>query len=223
MNLPPKKKPWYKRMIPSCGKSKDTLATNGANGPVVSSQSVSCGNCRKPVSVQSSQTAFVCPECHRVNRVSPVDANGYRRVSVVTDAEMLGGEGKIGLTRTASTTFQTAEDIQIDPSTLPKDPVLGSAIVPQCTVCMDGPGDIVIHPCCHGGICEPCAKHICKNLSVGGSHCPKCRKDIGKILRLADLFPTGKATGVVVDVPMDQVRSGPPKVPPPPGQNKAKN
>lgn len=219
-----KKQPWYKRMIPTCGRTKESLVTpqnDVSNAYPAKAISVHCGLCRKPNSILPSNSAFVCSECRRVNRVFPPDNNGYRRVSVVSESATVNGEGKVRLTRTASTTFLAAENIIVDAASLPKNEA-GEPVVPQCTVCMDGAGDMVLEPCCHGGICEPCAKHICKNLSVGGAHCPKCRTGISRILRLCELYPDGRATGVPVEVPVEQVKAGPPRVPPPPGHNKAK-
>jgi hypothetical protein len=88
---------------------------------------------------------------------------------------------------------------------------------------MDGPGDVVLLPCTHSAICEPCAKHIAKNKSVGGSHCPRCREEIKDLLRISELYAAGDAKGEPIIIPIQEIRKGPPKVPPPPGQHKAKS
>jgi hypothetical protein len=80
---------------------------------------------------------------------------------------------------------------------------------------------MVLLPCAHGAICEACAKHIAKNLSVGGNHCVKCREEIQELVRLSELH-RDHAIGVTVEVPRDSMRKDPPKVPPPPGMNKSK-
>ena len=133
------------------------------------------------------------------------------RLSIVEEAP---AEDTHHLVRTSSTTYH--------PVGSNVEPRSGEPVVPQCQVCMDGPGDIVFLPCAHGAICEICAKHIAKNLSVGGNHCIKCREEIKTLVRLSELFPD-QATGVTVKVALNDIKKGPPKVPPPPGLNKSKD
>jgi len=128
-------------------------------------------------------------------------------------------ENPIMLVRTSSCTFSPEEVAEANGKPRRKDL---EPIIPQCSVCMDGAGDVVLLPCTHSAICEACAKHIAKNKSVGGSHCPRCREDIKDLLRLSELYPEGDAKGEIIFIPIEEIRKGPPKVPPPPGQNKAK-
>jgi hypothetical protein len=215
-----KKESWWKRWMPKCGAGKpkdrgeipshleDTVdAKNNASFGIT----IKCLSCGQSGEFQSSAFSYVCKNCHRVHRVYAENfGTSERRLSITSEGE------PITLVRTSSTTFLPVtydENAQARPS---------EPVVPQCQVCMDGPGDIVLLPCSHGAICEACAKHIARNLSVGGNHCVKCRQEIQSLVRLSELY-TDHATGISVVVPQDSVRKGPPKVPPPPGLNKSKN
>ena len=211
-----KKKPaWWRKFVPSCGTSNKppgprttTKVISGRASRAPDGQvSLACAKCGVIAEVANSACAFVCDSCHRVNRIS---ADEPRRLSVVADEDM---HEIHHLVRTSSSTFHPVSD---NVEARPAEPV-----VPQCQVCMDGPGDMVLLPCSHGAICEACAKHIAKNLSVGGNHCIKCREEIKQLVRLSELYPE-TATGVTVRVPKDQVQKGPPRVPPPPGLAKSK-
>jgi hypothetical protein len=221
MDPPKKKESWWKRWVPKCGGSSSKnsgAAVNdaGSNRAIVYPEgdvlSLECQVCREKSEVANSATSFVCKTCHKVHRIFFADDFGSnkRRLSIVsTDKDI------VTLVRTSSTTFQPVgdePDLQARP---------GEAVVPQCQVCMDGAGDVVLLPCTHGAICESCAKHIARNLSVGGNHCVKCRQEIKDLIRLNELY-TDHATGVTVEVPQDSIKKGPPKVPPPPGLNKGK-
>ena len=215
-----KKSSWYSGCVPSCGSRKDALAdgtqTGQSSGDIPAGgglQTMTCRNCNLAQAVSRTSPAFVCVSCHRVNRIVVKDFGNTRRMSVALDV----GEAQIfSLVRTSSTTFAPEEGQ--DRSLFKKNEV----VVPLCNVCMDGPGDMVLLPCTHGSICEACAQHISRNLSVGGSHCPKCRVDIKQLIRISELYPQ-EAKGIAVIVPDDEKQKGPPKVPPPPGQNKSKS
>jgi hypothetical protein len=226
MSTPPtKKEPWYKRWIPKCGaksKTSDPIPSSWgeANDKAFSSANMGaasklkCLACNADNEVGASSSSFVCKNCHKVHRVHAESfGTTERRLSVALVAD---DHDPMTLVRTSSTTFIPVE-YDADAQARPSEPV-----VPQCQVCMDGPGDVVLLPCTHGAICEACAKHIARNLSVGGNHCVKCRQEIRNLVRLNELY-TDHATGVPVEVPIDSVRKGPPKVPPPPGLNKGKN
>ena len=211
---PPKKQSWWKKLIPSCG--TNSRAAHKAShqeqvqGVVLSDSACSCGACGV-VQAESAAPAFVCSACSKVNRIVVENPSSkQRRLSVCSD---LGEEQKNRLVRTGSSTFEP-----ISADVIAKEE---EVVVPQCQVCMDGPGDLVLLPCGHGAICEPCAKHIAKNMSVGGNHCVKCRSEIKKLVRLDQLYKD-QATGVTVIIPSSELRKGPPKVPPPPGLNKSK-
>ena len=218
MDSPPaKKESWWKRWIPKCGadKSKDRPRDypldESSTGRPSAGIRIKCVSCGREDEIGISSSSFVCKNCHKVHRVYSENFGTLeRRFSIASDRD------PITLVRTSSTTFLPVtydENAQARPS---------EPAVPPCQVCMDGPGDIVLLPCSHGAICEACAKHIARNLSVGGNHCVKCRQEIQTLIRLSELY-TDHATGVSVEVPQDTVRKGPPKVPPPPGLNKGKN
>lgn len=198
--------------VPGCGKSSAAAKTAHAAQSTTAGFSINCGNCAQAQSVQNCLTAFVCDSCHRVNRIV-IEDPGTRRVSIVPK----NSPDEFQLVRTSSSTF-TPESAELDKSQLKPH---NDMLVPQCTVCMDGPGDMVLLPCSHGAICEACAQHISRNLSVGGAHCPKCRVDIHQLVRVCELHAQA-ARGVPVLVPDHLRRNAPPKVPPPAGQNKAK-
>jgi len=179
---------------------------------------ISCANCGENQPIIETLPAFVCIKCHKVNRIVFDESYAGRRGTIVEPSSDPANE-PVMLVRTSSSTFLPAEFVE-DASKQRREM---EPIIPQCTVCMDGAGDVVLLPCSHSAICEDCAKHIAKNKSVGGSHCPRCRENIKQLLRLSELYPEGDAKGVPISVPKEEVRSGPPKVPPPPGHNKAKN
>jgi LSD1 subclass zinc finger protein len=211
----PKKKSFWSKLVPSCGTSSKNPPT-GAKPPSnvlippasQATSTLNCASCNSPQSFVKGQSALVCSHCHKINRIIQGDPI---QLSIASDAP---ASETHHLVRTSSTTYHP-----VGSGVLPRtaDPV-----VPQCQVCMDGPGDMVFLPCGHGAVCESCAKHIAKNLSVGGNHCVKCREEIKTLVRLSEMYPD-QATGVTVIVPSDEVKKGPPKVPPPPGLNKSKD
>lgn len=221
MDPPPKKKEsWWKRWTPKCGASsnKDIPPPNsGGSGRAIMYPdgdviTLECLGCKERGEVSTTAISFVCKTCHKVHRIFCDNFGTNQRRLSISDPD----KEVMTLVRTSSTTFQPVgeePDLQARPS---------EAVVPQCQVCMDGPGDVVLLPCTHGAICESCAKHIARNLSVGGNHCVKCRQEIKDLIRLNELY-TDHATGVTVDVPQDSIKKGPPKVPPPPGLNKGKD
>ena len=216
------KESWWKKLVPKCGSSKTPPSDDKkkqSNMLPMSQDGVSrvtCANCGEFQPVIESLSAFVCVKCHKVNRIVLDDSANGCHASIV---EQIDDNEPVMLVRTSSSTFLPAEFVE-DVSKQRKEM---EPVIPQCTVCMDGAGDVVLLPCSHSAICEECAKHIAKNKSVGGSHCPRCREQIKQLLRLSEVYPAGDAKGVPVGVPQEEVRSGPPKVPPPPGHNKAKN
>ena len=71
-------------------------------------------------------------------------------------------------------------------------PHVGSTIVPSpdegptCCVCLDSPPQVVLVPCGHMNICDPCAREWKKKRNVGegkecGGGCPTCRRNIKRI------------------------------------------
>ncbi len=219
--MPEQKESWWKKLVPKCGGNKSAPLNNtmlkvdkNSDGIV----KISCANCGENQPVIDNLSAFVCFKCHKVNRIVVDEITANRRGTIVETSSDPDHE-PVMLVRTSSSTFLPAEFVE----DVAKQRKEMEPIIPHCTVCMDGAGDVVLLPCSHSAICEDCAKHIAKNKSVGGSHCPRCREDIKKLLRLSEVYPEGDAKGVPISVPREEVRAGPPKVPPPPGHNKAKN
>lgn len=73
--------------------------------------------------------------------------------------------------------------------------------LPQCVVCLDKSGCMVLLPCAHGGVCEECATRIAQNRASGGAHCPHCRASIETLVRLHQVAGD-LARGVEVRIPM---------------------
>lgn len=59
--------------------------------------------------------------------------------------------------------------------------------LPLCAICLDSPGDIVVLPCSHGGLCISCIMKIIENQARGGRHCPHCRGNIRSIVKLREV------------------------------------
>lgn len=76
-----------------------------------------------------------------------------------------------------------------------------SGELPQCAVCLDAPGDMVLLPCAHGGVCEGCATRIAQNRATGGAHCPHCRSSIERLVKLHEVHQS-TAKGVEVRIPI---------------------
>ena len=166
-----------------------------------------CGRCG--ASSNSSLSAFVCPSCRAVNRLNPP---GNLRGQTVPEEEK--DSDPVILRRMGSGVFQVVNSQPVQ--------LIGSAVplISNCSVCLEGAGDCVVQPCAHGGICEACARHIAGNAAVGGAHCPKCRKEIETVLRLARMPSESSAIAVKIDLePIDKTKA-PPRVPPPPGHKK---
>eukprot|EP00434_Breviolum_minutum_P030320 symbB.v1.2.026820.t2/scaffold2709.1/size72633/3 len=73
--------------------------------------------------------------------------------------------------------------------------------LPQCVVCLDETGNMVLLPCAHGGVCEDCVTRIVQNRAFGGAHCPHCRSGISTIVKLQEV--EGElAKGVELRIPM---------------------
>ncbi|EEQ99883.1 hypothetical protein Pmar_PMAR006555 [Perkinsus marinus ATCC 50983] len=95
--------------------------------------------------------------------------------------------------------------------------VKATTIAP-CSVCLDNPGDMVVLPCGHAGICQSCAVHIASNEAVGGSCCPKCRTEIDQLVRIGKVYDTSIQG---IEAPFTRQARAPP-VPSPPGLEKMK-
>lgn len=51
----------------------------------------------------------------------------------------------------------------------------------NCILCYENKPDILIDPCCHGGVCKNC---VIKYLKADGKNCPLCKTDIKKLYLL---------------------------------------
>jgi len=56
--------------------------------------------------------------------------------------------------------------------------------LPTCVVCLEEPGNMVLLPCAHGGVCDGCTTRIAQNRAQGGAHCPHCRSIIETIVKI---------------------------------------
>lgn len=56
----------------------------------------------------------------------------------------------------------------------------------SCTICCDAPGEVIVLPCRHGGMCEACCLRSLYSRPVhrGGRNCPLCRTKINEVLRI---------------------------------------
>jgi hypothetical protein len=167
---------------------------------------VACGEVQK---IKANAIVFVCRSCQVVNRI------GDSQIPLAADADGLT------LRRIDSGIFQQVSD-SLGGSLLGGNGGLGTFSIPSCAVCLDGVGDCVLLPCCHGGFCEDCARHIAGNAAVGGAVCPRCRRGIEVVYRIVRML----RGGLVKVVPLKDLAIGgksgrqPPKVPPPPGYRK---
>jgi hypothetical protein len=171
---------------------------------------VACGEVQK----SKSPSAFVCRSCQVLNRI------GDSRSPLVG-----AGQATVTLRRMGSGVFQQVSDSL-------GNSMLGAATggtdkftIPSCSVCLDGVGDCVLFPCCHGGFCEDCARHIAGNAAVGGAVCPRCRRGIEGVYRIVRVVGAGLVKVVQLTDLAVGGKSGrqPPKVPPPPGYRKKQN
>ena len=164
--------------------------------------SLQCGKCRAPQAVPEKAIVMVCSACRCVNRITVSQPSLERKVSFI-DCDV----GDVQLLHNTPLIFQLGESSD------------GNSI-PICSVCLDGPGDMVLDNCGHGGICEACARHIALNKAVGGAHCPLDKQDISHILRIGELHTElVKARQIVLP---DTPNKEPPRVPPPVGMRKGK-
>ncbi|KAF4667539.1 hypothetical protein FOL47_003502 [Perkinsus chesapeaki] len=178
---------------PICGgKSKSKKEKQ----PKVINDQVACDVCHAVQTLPLGANVFVCSTCRSVNRVYMV--SGERRLSTVSDPTVI---------------LDNVTDV------MPASSEVATTSISPCSVCLDNPGDMVILPCGHAGICQSCAVHIASNEAVGGSCCPKCRTDIEQLVRIGKLYDTSIQG---CEVPFSRRRKSPPSVPPPLGLEQAK-
>ena len=222
-----------KKCVPSCMKKKseeDVLKKTAAAGLKTEEQKI-CPQCKTAQSVAKDATVFVCVSCHSVNRIGEIVNEGTKQnfsSSHNTSPVINSSQDEYVLKRVNSSTFAQLSD-SVDMSVSTSTPIVTSVgggptpTIGLCSVCMDGPGDMIFFKCNHGGFCEPCARHIAQNMAVGGSHCPRCRQPIEALVRIVEMRnDVVKAVSVEVQAGNSTTAKQPPKVPPPRGYNKAK-
>lgn len=171
---------------------------------------VECGTCRSVQYVPGHGHAFLCFRCHSVNWL-PGASEGLGMMTSQTHMPQMpslavGPLRHFSFLRRSETLFeQASNDDNDDPRSVvngdaESPAVIGSAApsdlmtprtreqrLPACQICMDAPGDAVLMPCAHGGICKACATKIVQNDSTGGSVCPHCRSDITMVVKIDDV------------------------------------
>lgn len=185
---------------------------------------VECGNCRTPQYVSAHGRIFICCTCHCANRI-PLEI-GRSEELIVPEGPLKKFEFKKGgenywqeisqeeledgadVSPTSSRPPRAAEENDVGKvaaSIIGKVDVESASGaedgLPQCVVCLDEPGCMVLLPCAHGGVCEECVTRIVQNRAFGGAHCPHCRSNISTIVKLQEV--EGElAKGVELRIPM---------------------
>lgn len=183
---------------------------------------VECGNCRTPQYVSARGRIFICCGCHCANRI-PLEV-GRTEELIVPEGPLKKFEFKKGGENYWQEVSQEEVEDDADLALTPSRPqraleedvdkvapsVIGKVDVesasndgglPQCVVCLDETGNMVLLPCAHGGVCEECVTRIVQNRAFGGAHCPHCRSGIRTIVKLQEV--EGElAKGVELRIPM---------------------
>lgn len=63
------------------------------------------------------------------------------------------------------------------------DDVISPDYRPQCSVCLLGDAEVVLHPCQHASFCNACATAIVDGLDER-RHCPVCRTNVDSFSRI---------------------------------------
>jgi hypothetical protein len=163
-----------------------------------------CGRCRSPQAISSDAIVMVCASCNCVNRILQSDRDSVERKTSYIDCDI----GDSQLVQINSSLFQLGDRSD-------------NKSIPVCSVCLDGPGDMILDNCGHGGICEDCTRHIALNKAVGGAHCPLDKVQITRVLRIGEMHAE-IVKAREIPLPVREARE-PPKVPPPIGLRKSKN
>eukprot|EP00931_Biecheleriopsis_adriatica_P080383 TRINITY_DN53745_c0_g1_i1.p1 TRINITY_DN53745_c0_g1~~TRINITY_DN53745_c0_g1_i1.p1 ORF type:complete len:299 (-),score=48.11 TRINITY_DN53745_c0_g1_i1:70-966(-) len=193
-------------------------------------RTVECGSCHTAQYVTTHGRIFICCSCHSANRI-PVDAPRAEPQELVIPAGPLkkfefkkGGENfwqelsQEELEEDAAeqlqqqTRIESADANEQEDSSKPKPDLIGKVDMentsnlaedgmPQCVVCLDNPGCMVVLPCAHGSVCEACVTRIAQNRAFGGAHCPHCRSAISTIVKIHELDGE-MAKGIEFRIPM---------------------
>lgn len=82
--------------------------------------------------------------------------------------------------------------------------VSSDAGLPTCVVCLEDPGNMVLLPCAHGGVCDGCSTRIAQNRASGGAHCPHCRTPIETLVMIHEVSGIN-VKGVEFRIPIARV------------------
>lgn len=191
---------------------------------------VQCGACHAAQYVPTHGRIFICFQCHSANLVpgrpqaqlQPVPTGPLKKYNMSrlnntffrVDREQAENDTDGNTTDAAAqpTVFGQAQDDPENPGTvemtnagapdrsMSRDIDAGMAL-PTCSICMDLPGNVVLLPCAHGGVCEGCARQIAQTRAVGGAQCPQCRGPIETLVKIDDIDQQA-ATGTELRIPI---------------------
>lgn len=188
-------------------------------------RTVQCGSCHAAQYVRLDGHIFICCGCHTANRL-PLDApSPYQELFAPTGPLKLfefkkGGDNywqelsQMDLPDSQDTTLVS---ISVEDRQKTSPVIIGNSVkdddvetesnygpIPQCVVCLDNPGCMVVLPCAHGSVCEACVTRIVQNRATGGVHCPHCRSDINMIVKISEIAGE-MAKGIEYRIPMARV------------------
>lgn len=185
---------------------------------------VECGNCRAMQYVMTHGRIFICFCCHSANRIPAEAPRGDQQAVLIQQTGPLrrfefkrSGENFFEETKredveatpdSNATTQSVSQDNMVKPGTLGRqasdtesNTSSKQGVLPQCVVCLDAMGNIVLLPCAHGSVCEECATKIVQNGASGGVHCPHCRSNIDIVVKIVEV-DGDVAKGEEVRIPM---------------------
>jgi len=132
-----------------------------------------------------ASSATLPPEATAQTSLLADSANGavIEGNEMATTADLEAGDSNAP--RVLGNQCQDAELISNNPSVCSrKSKMSGDGSLPTCVVCLEDPGNMVLLPCAHGGVCDGCITRIAQNRASGGAHCPHCRSVIETLVRI---------------------------------------
>eukprot|EP00929_Paragymnodinium_shiwhaense_P043333 TRINITY_DN22295_c0_g1_i1.p1 TRINITY_DN22295_c0_g1~~TRINITY_DN22295_c0_g1_i1.p1 ORF type:complete len:282 (+),score=23.60 TRINITY_DN22295_c0_g1_i1:52-897(+) len=187
---------------------------------------VECGSCQTCQYVTSSGRAFICYDCQAPNRI-PLELGRLDMQELIAPT---GPLRRYEFRKGGENYWQelNSEDIEEGPSTtaalaqIRQPPMVignqgdcenlslhsgrSNGVLPQCVICLDSPGCMVLLPCAHGSVCEVCSTRIAQNGASGGAHCPHCRANIKTLVKIREIDADGIAMGIEYRIPMVRPR-----------------
>lgn len=149
------------------------------------SESVECGWCQFLQFAPKSASIFICYHCHCMNKIPEIsrfripdeEKDFYQYEFSIIQSNYFKLEDK-----------KLCNDWQVRPSIYgdPENTEMRVVEFDWCDVCMDHPGNMILLPCGHGGLCDLCATKIVQDWNVT-SKCPHCRTDIETLIKLEDM------------------------------------